>query len=313
MRADLALCSRMDHRTCARCLADSPYLVPPLQRGLAAAARRAGLGRGLHRLHDLAPRTVERTLRLLRRMRPIPQVDLATAMDRRAERLREALRAVSLFLAPTRFARERALEFGIDPGRVRVAALGAVAGPTKPRPPGPRRRFGFVGSLAPHKGVHVLLEAFAGLEGDVSLDLHGSPMTHPSYADSLRRASQRDPRVRWRGPFGEGEQQRVLAGLDLLVVPSLWWENSPLTVLEALAAGVAVVASATGGVPEILADREWGTLVPPGDVAALRDALCRASGGCELAAALPPLPIKTASEGASELAVLYETAARAAS
>jgi len=87
-------------------------------------------------------------------------------------------------------------------------------------------------------------------------------------------------------------------------VPSLWWENSPLTVLEALAAGVPVVASRTGGVPEVVPEGA-GLLVPPGDVGALRTALQRAIDGLLLAGPLDALAVKTAAEGARELTTLY--------
>jgi glycosyltransferase involved in cell wall biosynthesis len=84
----------------------------------------------------------------------------------------------------------------------------------------------------------------------------------------------------------------------------LWWENSPLAVLEALAAGVPVVASRTGGVPEVLPETA-GLLVPPGDVGALRAALGAVLDGRSLAGPLAALPLKTAREGAGELATLY--------
>lgn len=310
MRADLTLCEAMDHAVCAVCLRGSPYLSAPVQTGLLDAARRVGLGRHLHRLQALAPRTVESGLKLLRGLTPSRE-DLAAAMDRRAARLLEAASQAELVIAPTLFVRERALEFGLPAERVRLVSLGAVPGPGRPRPAGPRRRFGFIGTLAPHKGVHVLVEAFRGLEDpQVSLDLFGSASTHPSYASALRRAASGDPRIRFRGAFPEGDQDRVLAGLDALVLPSIWWETTGLVLLEALAAGVPVVASDTGGVPEVVAHQATGLLVPPRDVPALRSALGDLASGRALPGGLPPLPVKTVEEGARELEELYAGLAR---
>src|SRR5207245_3002885 len=102
---------------------------------------------------------------LVRRLAPPPPDGLANAMDRRAESLRSALAGVAVFLAPTVFMRDRTVEFGIDPSRIRVWPLGAIAGPARRRRAGPRRRFGFIGTLAPHKGVDVLVQAFRGLDG----------------------------------------------------------------------------------------------------------------------------------------------------
>ncbi len=95
----------------------------------------------------------------------------------------------------------------------------------------------------------------------------------------------------------------------MLVLPSLWWENSPLAVLEALSAGIPVVASRTGGVPEILPSGA-GILVPPGDVAGLRAVLEEVIDGRLFNGPLDPLPLKTAREGALELSALYAEAAR---
>lgn len=310
LRADLQRCDVVDHAVCARCLRDSPYLVPPVQTGLVGAARRVGLGRQLHRLHDLAPRTIERGLRLLRELSS-PHEDLAAAMDRRASRLREAVARADVVLAPTRFVRERALEFGLPQSLLRVAALGALTSPPRPRAAGPRRRFGFLGTLAPHKGVHVLIEAFRGLVAPgASLDLFGSPSAHPGYADSLRHAARDDPRIRFRGAFPEGGQAGVLGELDAVVLPSLWWETTGLVLLEALAAGVPVIASDLGGVPEVVSHGTTGLLVPSGDSAALRRAMDDLAAGRRLAEPHPPLPLKTVEEGACELQELYASQRR---
>lgn len=310
-RSDGALCIHMDHAVCAGCLADSPYLVPPLQRGVSAVARQAGLGGQLHRLHAIAPRAVEKGLALARRISPAPPASLAEAMDGRARRLGALASDVDLFLAPTTFARDRALEFGLDAARVRVRRLGAVTGPSRPRSAKVRRRIGFVGTLAPHKGVGVLIRAFRGLgRADLTLDVHGSQTAHPAYVALLRREAEGDTRIRFHGPFAEGEQERVLSAIDVLVLPSVWWENSPLTVLEALAAGVPVVASAIGGLPELVADGDTGLLVPPSDPAALRQAIDDVTEGRRLAGGRDAVPLTTAADGAQELEALYRSLPR---
>lgn len=309
MRADLAVCEAVDHLVCARCLRDSPYLAPPLQRGLVAAARQAGLGRGLQALHARMPRLTTAVLGLLRGAQPQVPAGLAEGLDRRRAALRAALASADLVLAPTPFVAARAREAGVDEARLRVAPLAALARPSRARRSGPRRHLGFVGTLAPHKGVHVLVEAFRGIASpDLTLDLHGSLVAHPAYVASLRRQAVGDGRIRFRGPFPEGEQEAVLGALDALVLPSVWWETTGLVLLEALGAGLPVVASRIGGIPDVLRDPRAGLLVPPGDALALRAALEDLASGRRLGEALEPLPLPTAAEGARDLLGVYATA-----
>jgi glycosyltransferase involved in cell wall biosynthesis len=303
MRADLVRCDTVDHATCARCLAASPYLVPPLERRTVAAARWAGLGRALHHIHRMAP-ALGTGLRRVARLGAAPP-SLAHDMDHRAASLRAALAEVDLVLAPTAFARDRAIEFGVAPDRVRVSPLGVPAAVASERPPQPRRRVGFMGTVAPHKGVHILIEAFRRVDApEARLEIHGPLSVAPDYVARLRAMAGGDARIALRGPFAEGTQAEVLAGLDLLVVPSVWWENSPLTILEALSAGVPVLASAIGGIPDILPPA-WGRLVPAGEVPPLADALRDVIAG-RLFDTLPPRPrSRTVDEEARELESLY--------
>jgi glycosyltransferase involved in cell wall biosynthesis len=305
MREDLSLCHEVAHETCSACLAGSPYLTPPLQRLSAGAARALGAGPLLHRVHEIAPRATTLALRLARRSaRP---TDLAPALDRRRTRLTAVLEDVDLILAPTRFVAERAVTWGAPRERVRVVPLGAVVPTSRAPSRGPCRHFGFVGTLAPHKGAHVLIEAFRGLpQADLRLTLHGALRVDPRYVARLVEASRADPRIHLAGPFAEGGQAGILGDLDALVVPSVWWENSPLTVLEAVAAGLPVIASDIGGIPEILPPGT-GLLVPPGDVEALRAALralAAGTAGLNVAARTP----LTVDEGAREILALYAAA-----
>jgi glycosyltransferase involved in cell wall biosynthesis len=120
----------------------------------------------------------------------------------------------------------------------------------------------FAGALGPHKGVDVLLEAYGGLDPWVPLVLVG-----------LRRNDTPD-----RFPDGvivvenvpHGDVMRAWAHCAVAVVPSRWPEPAGLVALEAMAAGRPVVASAVGGLADIVLDDTTGILVPAGDATALR-------------------------------------------
>ncbi len=308
MQADGKLCVSVDHDVCASCLADSPYLPPPLQRGAARAFRLAGLGRLLHVSRRVWPRTTLRILSALRRTTPTRLSHLAADLDQRDDHLRGQVATATAILAPTHFARDRAIEWGAPKDRVRVLPLGAITGPSQERKAAPRRRFAYLGTVAPHKGLHVLIEALMGLsKREWSLDIVGNAGIDPGYTARLRSLAQNDERIRFPGAVPPSQHARLWPSIDVLVLPSLWWENSPLAVLEALAAGIPVVASRTGGIPEIVPPGA-GALAPPGDVEALRAVLGEVLEGRLLAGPLDPLPLKTVREGAVELSALYAQA-----
>ena len=106
----------------------------------------------------------------------------------------------------------------------------------------------------------------------VQLRVHGDPALDPEYVESLR-SSTNGALAEFHGPFEPAERGDVYGNLDVLVVPSLWLENSPLVIHEARMAGVAVIGSNIGGIPGLIQHDVNGLLVPPGSVDALAAAL----------------------------------------
>jgi len=76
-------------------------------------------------------------------------------------------------------------------------------------------------------------------------------------------------RVRHGGPYSQSELPQILHSLDVLLVPSLWYENTPTVIYEAVAAGVPVIATDLGGMRELVDVLRGGWLFPRGDAAAL--------------------------------------------
>jgi glycosyltransferase involved in cell wall biosynthesis len=97
-----------------------------------------------------------------------------------------------------------------------------------------------------------LLEPLAllGPMAPLELVLYGNPNDDPFYAKQLRHLADPMPQVRWGGVFGSDQVFAVLAQLDLLVVPSLWRENAPLIVLQALASGLPLPLSYVEGMAD---------------------------------------------------------------
>ena len=111
-------------------------------------------------------------------------------------------------------------------------------------------RLSFIGQLAPHKGVHLLVAAVRALpDRPITLDIHGPLTPYPEYVATLRGAGRRrrPHHVPW--PVSPGGAARAVRGTDAVVVPSVWHEVAAMVIQEAQAAGVPVVASALGDRP----------------------------------------------------------------
>jgi glycosyltransferase involved in cell wall biosynthesis len=201
--------------------------------------------------------------------------------EQRTAHMRDVCANITHFIAPSCFMRDRFAAFGIAKERITVADYGFERAPFAAieRTPGDGRlRVGFLGSLMISKAPHVLLEATRALPQDaLSVTLYGA---HTAYHgdDSYRRrlaSLLEQPHVDLQGPLSHADVPQALASLDLLVVPSIWPENSPLVIHEAFLAGVPVVASKIGGIRELVTDDVNGLLFPAGDVAGLTRALGR--------------------------------------
>lgn len=205
---------------------------------------------------------------LLRALHPA----LAPLFQWRDWLVKRAALSVGYFLAPSHFLRDQYLAVGFPGERFEVLENGVNvarirAFPRRSSEEGPLR-LTYLGSLAWQKGVHILLEAMQGLSPDrIRLRVYGNPALFPAYTAQLGAAV--DPRnTSMEGVIPNDQVGRVFAETDLLVVPSLWYENSPVVIQESYAAGVPVLASRLGALTEKVRDGVDGKLVAPGDVPA---------------------------------------------
>lgn len=205
---------------------------------------------------------------------------VAPLMAARNRGLSKVLNGARYVIAPTRFVRQTYADLGVGqeqivvvphgielPAEVSGKAVGSTLHSPKNDSP---LRIGFIGSIAWQKGVHVLVEAAEQLPPDkVELVIYGSLDSFPEYTAQLREMITGQT-VNLAGPLARGDLWQTLAGLDLIVLPALWYETSSLVLDEAFAARVPVVASDIGVLAEKVADGANGRLFPPGDAAALR-------------------------------------------
>ena len=133
--------------------------------------------------------------------------------------------------------------------------------------PADHLRIGFTGQIAPHKGVDVLIRAFKRLRATgpaPELIIYGDVHKFSHYAARLRRLAGNDRRIIFAGAFDNTQVPQVHRGLDVMVVPSTSYENSPNVILESFAAGTPVLGADIGGIPELLRDG-GGELFAAGD------------------------------------------------
>lgn len=202
---------------------------------------------------------------------------LATRRSTRTSRflLRRSLAAADLVIAVSAGVRRALIEAGVRPGRLRqlrngVAADRFLAAPASHHPP----RVLFVGGLTARKGVLDLLAASSALqERGVDHEVWLVGGVPDEGTDARREVLTALPaHALAHGPVAPEEMPAVYAQADVFCLPS-WWEAMPLTVLEAQAAGLPVVATDVGDVREMVRDGVTGRVVPPRDRDALVEAL----------------------------------------
>lgn len=130
--------------------------------------------------------------------------------------------------------------------------------------PGDPVTFFYGGSLHPHKGVHLIIEAVKSLDLDqIKVKIFGSG--GPEYTENLHRMAGSDSRIEFCGVYTENDLQEIYQHVDVAIVPSLWYENYPLTLHEALASGIPALVSNVGGMAEKIKDGHNGYTFRFGD------------------------------------------------
>ncbi|MFT4710808.1 MAG: glycosyltransferase involved in cell wall biosynthesis [Planctomycetota bacterium] len=274
---DGSICHEIDFEKCGICLKNFKYKQTKLERagGKAIASVRSktgvdlgGIARSLQRGFKIRAAKAESPNSKATRRQALaddwrsgitPETSaIAKQVEIRAENLyRRILPGVDRFIAPSQFLRTKFLEWGIPEEQIDHMRTGIDLEMFQGHQSKPAKhlRVTFIGTIAPHKGVHLLLQAWQRIEpsvrGEATLRIFGPPSHNPTYVSKLENLSLACGAT-LEGRLAREAVSDALAETDILVVPSIWYENSPLIILEALATKTPLIVSDLGGMAELV-------------------------------------------------------------
>lgn len=197
---------------------------------------------------------------------------------------------VDLFIAPSKQLRDRYVDWGLPPEKIMVEEYGRL--PLSYQPGNPRRRkrnrFGFFGQFSHYKGVNVVLQAaklLADEDVDATIYLHGAnleiqpPEFQEEFSELLEASGDSVVLI---GRYDHDQLGSLMENVDWVLVPSRWWENSPLVIQEAFMHGRPVICSDIGGMAEKVADGVDGLHFRVGDPEDLARVITQAAGSAQL-------------------------------
>jgi glycosyltransferase involved in cell wall biosynthesis len=196
------------------------------------------------------------------------------ALDNRQQTITECINAADAVFVSTRFLKNILIKGGINEKRIKIIPYGIDVGdlpeslliPLEFSEKNPLR-LGFIGTLSEKKGAHVLLDAIAQ-SGDKKIELfiYGNTEGDNPYCKVLfQKAEPLGNKVCFKGTFPHEKIGEILRGIHILVIPSVWYESSPLVLTSALNTGVPLIVSDLGGLTEMIHGGDYGFSFPPGD------------------------------------------------
>jgi glycosyltransferase involved in cell wall biosynthesis len=215
----------------------------------------------------------------------LPAASVAT----RRNTLLSLFELVDTFVSPSEFVRQRYVSWGLPASKFVVIENGQEISERAGRPLQDRKtpnRFGYFGQINPYKGVDVLLGAAASLvrEGfeDFVIEINGAnlgtqPSDHQKEIMKLLQPLLESGNVLWNGPYGREELADRIERVDWVVMPSVWWENSPMVIQEAYLSRRPVICSGIGGMAEKVRDGVHGLHVPVGSTRSWADTIRRSA------------------------------------
>jgi glycosyltransferase involved in cell wall biosynthesis len=196
-------------------------------------------------------------------------------IEQRSISLNNTLAGVDQFISPSRFLREMYIESGLPEDKIIFIRQGVELAGNRTQSlvtqKSDKLRIGYLGQIAPHKGTLLLAQAIKSISDPrLKASFYGDTLTNPGYVNEIRQLIANDSRMELAGTYhSPAELEKILLNLDVLVMTSVWYENSPTVILEAYSCNTPVIAAKLGGMAELVQDGQNGFLFEPGNAADL--------------------------------------------
>jgi|Deesub1362A_J573_1020465.scaffolds.fasta_scaffold00252_36 glycosyltransferase involved in cell wall biosynthesis len=187
---------------------------------------------------------------------------LMAGVETTIHRLTRVNELVDVFIAPSRFLKEKLIEYGFEEKRI-VCLYHFIDAPSLVNGFQSDNYFLYIGRISQEKGVRTLIDTVMSLNTEIKLKIIGEGPMREEMIERVR--SRKIDRIEFLGHLSHDEVLNYIKGSRFVVVPSEWYENYPFAVIEAFACGKAVVGSNIGGLPELISDTERGLLFEMGD------------------------------------------------
>lgn len=244
---------------------------------------------------------------------PLPKdiLSISEDLEKRPLILAKHYRSYLAVIAPTSYLQRAYLENGFTaPMRTMWFGVDIDRNPKPARSIATPIRFGYIGQIAAHKGVDLLIEAFIALgRCNAELLIYGSLNQDRAYSNQLLEQAKGYP-ISFEATFPPEQMAQVLASIDVLVIPSRWYENSPLVLLNALASHTPVIVSNVEGLTEFVDEGVNGFSFKRSDANDLRSALGKFTNDTKLAQRMSGTTNyeRTTREMTEDILRLYQTA-----
>jgi glycosyltransferase involved in cell wall biosynthesis len=169
------------------------------------------------------------------------------------EHMREVISLIDIFISPSHTLKDFFIKQGVDKDKIKYLKYGfntqKIKFNKKIFTKTSKIKFGFMGRVIPTKGIKVLVEAFKELPKE-TLFIYGNIGVQKRFLETKN--------IIFKGQYNNNNINEVLKNIDVLIVPSIWYENAPLVIQEAFLAGVIVITSDIGGMAELVKDKVNG-------------------------------------------------------